>query len=191
MLKEKGEIAMQDIIFVSHCVLNTAAKVVMYNEAEMAAEEDLRRRFVSKAVSQGVQLIQLPCPEFIMYGSRRWGHVSEQFDTPYFRQECRRMLEAYLQQLGEYLSNDRFRVRGIVGIDGSPSCGVDYTCYGNWGGNLSDRDDLQDCIATSRLGKGRGILMDELFKLLAERGMNVPMVGLFADEPEKIMALLD
>ena len=37
---------MQDIIFVSHCVLNIASKVVMYNEAEMAAEEDLRRRFV-------------------------------------------------------------------------------------------------------------------------------------------------
>ena len=34
---------MQDIIFVSHCVLNTASKVVMYNEAEMAAEEELRR----------------------------------------------------------------------------------------------------------------------------------------------------
>ena len=75
MLKEKGGISMQDIIFVSHCVLNIASKVVMYNEAEMAAEEDLRRRFVSKAVSQGVQLVQLPCPEFIMYGSRRWGHV--------------------------------------------------------------------------------------------------------------------
>ena len=182
---------MQDIIFVSHCVLNIASKVVMYNEAEMAAEEDLRRRFVSKAVSQGVQLIQLPCPEFIMYGSRRWGHVSEQFDTPYFRNQCRKLLEDYLLQIREYLSNDRFRILGIVGIDGSPSCGVDYTCYGNWGGNLSDRDDLNACIATSRLGTGRGILMDEFAKLLKEQGLDVPMVGLFADEPEKIMGLLE
>lgn len=182
---------MQDIIFVSHCVLNIASKVVMYNEAEMAAEEDLRRRFVSKAVSQGVQLIQLPCPEFIMYGSRRWGHVSEQFDTPYFRSQCRKLLEDYLLQIREYLSNDRFRILGIVGIDGSPSCGVDYTCYGNWGGNLSDRDDLNACIATSRLGTGKGILMDEFSRLLKEQGLDVPMVGLFADEPEKIMGLLE
>ena len=182
---------MQDIIFVSHCVLNVASKVVMYNEAEMAAEEDLRRRFVSKAVSQGVQLVQLPCPEFIMYGSRRWGHVSEQFDTPFFRSQCRRMLEDYMLQIREYLSNDRFRILGIVGIDGSPSCGVDYTCYGTWGGNLSDRDDLNDCIATSRLGTGKGVLMDEFSKLLKEQGIDVPMVGLFAEEPEKIMALLE
>lgn len=182
---------MQDIIFVSHCVLNIASKVVMYNEAEMAAEEDLRRKFVSKAVSQGVQLIQLPCPEFIMYGSRRWGHVSEQFDTPYFRSQCRKLLEDYLLQIKEYLSNDRFRILGIVGIDGSPSCGVDYTCYGNWGGNLSDRDDLNACIATSRLGTGKGILMDEFSRLLKEQGLDVPMVGLFADEPEKIMGLLE
>ena len=191
MLKEKGGISMQDIIFVSHCVLNIASKVVMYNEAEMAAEEDLRRSFVSKAVSQGVQLIQLPCPEFIMYGSRRWGHVSDQFDTPFFRSQCRKLLEDYMLQIKEYLSNDRFRILGIVGIDGSPSCGVDYTCYGNWGGNLSDRDDLNDCIATSRLGTGKGILMDEFAKLLKEQGVEVPMVGLFAEEPEKIMGLLE
>ncbi len=182
---------MQDIIFVSHCVLNIASKVVMYNETEMAAEEDLRRRFVSKAVSQGVQLVQLPCPEFIMYGSRRWGHVSEQFDTPFFRSQCRKLLEDYMLQIKEYLSNDRFRILGIVGIDGSPSCGVDYTCYGTWGGNLSDRDDLGDCIATSRLGTGKGILMDEFSKLLKEQGVEVPMVGLFAEEPQKIMALLE
>lgn len=191
MLKEKGGTNMQDILFVSHCVLNIASKVVMYNEAEMAAEEDLRRRFVSRAVSQGVQLVQLPCPEFIMYGSRRWGHVSEQFDTPYFRSQCRKLLEDYMLQIKEYLSNDRFRILGIVGIDGSPSCGVDYTCYGIWGGNLSDRDDLNACIATSRLGTGRGILMDEFHKLLKEQNVDVPMVGLFADEPEKIMALLE
>lgn len=182
---------MQDIIFVSHCVLNTASKVVMYNEAEMAAEEELRRKFVSRAVSGGVQLIQLPCPEFILYGSRRWGHVSNQFDTPFFRSQCRKLLEDYILQIREYLSNDRFRVLGIVGIDGSPSCGVDYTCYGNWGGNLSDRNDLNECIATARLGAGKGVLMDEFSGLLHERGIDVPMVGLFADEPEKILSLLD
>lgn len=182
---------MQDIIFVSHCVLNTASKVVMYNEAEMAAEEELRRKFVSRAVSGGVQLIQLPCPEFILYGSRRWGHVSNQFDTPFFRSQCRKLLEDYILQIREYLSNDRFRVLGIVGIDGSPSCGVDYTCYGSWGGNLSGRNDLNECIATARLGAGKGVLMDEFSELLHERGIDVPMVGLFADEPEKILSLLD
>lgn len=183
---------MKKILFVSHCVLNTASKVVMYNDAEMAEEEALRRRFLKKAIADGVQLVQLPCPEFLLYGRRRWGHVSEQFDTPYFRAECRRMLKDVLLQIKEYLAGaDRFTVLGIVGIDGSPSCGVDYTCFGDWGGNLSDRDDLPAVIASSRLGDGRGILMDELSKMLAEEGIDLPMTGLFAPEPDKLMALLD
>lgn len=183
---------MKKVLFVSHCVLNTASKVVMYNQAEMEAEEALRRRFLEKAIADGVQLIQLPCPEFILYGHRRWGHVSEQFDTPYFRAACREMLESIMQQLEEYLAGeDRFQVLGFVGIDGSPSCGVDYTCYGDWGGNLGDRQDIMEVIATSRLGKGSGILMQELKKLLEERKLALPVVGLFAEEPYKVMALLE
>ena len=58
---------------VSHCILNTAAKVVLYDEAEIKAEEALRRRFVGRALELGVQLVQLPCPEFTLYGAQRWG----------------------------------------------------------------------------------------------------------------------
>ena len=35
---------MQKIIFAAHCLLNTAAKVVLYEKEDMAAEETLRRR---------------------------------------------------------------------------------------------------------------------------------------------------
>ena len=63
---------MQKIIFAAHCLLNTAAKVVLYEKEDMAAEETLRRRFLSKAVNCGIQLVQLPCPEFTLYGACRW-----------------------------------------------------------------------------------------------------------------------
>lgn len=183
---------MLKILFVAHCVLNTASKVVMYNEAEMAAEEALRQRFVQKAIMDGVQIIQLPCPELLLYGSRRWGHVSDQFDTPYFRMECRRMLGDALLQLKEYRANGtRFSILGIVGIDGSPSCGVDYTCRGDWGGNLGDRTDLKEVIESARLVRGSGIMIDELKKILCEEEIELPLVGLFAEEPDKIMALLN
>lgn len=182
---------MKKILFVSHCLLNTAAKVVMYNDREMAEEEALRLRFLKKALAAGVQFVQLPCPEFLLYGRRRWGHVSEQFDTPYFRAECRRMLRDVVLQLREYLAgSDRFEVLGVVGIDGSPSCGVDYTCFGDWGGNLGDRADLAEVVATARLGRGAGILMDELQKMLAEEKISVRFTGLFAAEPDKVLSLL-
>ena len=41
---------MKKIIFVSHCILNTASKVVLYDLKEINAEEDLRRRFIAKAL---------------------------------------------------------------------------------------------------------------------------------------------
>lgn len=50
----------------------------------MDAEENLRKKFMHKAIDQEVQIIQLPCPEFTLYGPKRWGHVSNQFDNTFF-----------------------------------------------------------------------------------------------------------
>ena len=183
----------QPIIFVAHCILNTAAKVVLYREEEMAAEEALRRRFVGTALERGVQLVQLPCPEFTLYGARRWGHVSDQFDNPFFRDHCRRLLAPVLLQMREYLAHpQRFTLLGVVGIDGSPSCGVDYTSRGDWYGSFGGRTDLAEALASCHLAGARGIFMDQLGRMLEEAGLaeQVPVVGLFAPEPDKCMALL-
>lgn len=51
---------MQKIVFVSHCILNTASKVVLYNQEEIEAEEALRKAFIRQAVDNGIQIIQLP-----------------------------------------------------------------------------------------------------------------------------------
>ena len=185
---------MQNILFISHCILNTAAKVVLYEPEDIAAEEALRRRFVGLALESGVQLIQLPCPEFTLYGARRWGHVSDQFDNPFFRAHCRTILAPVLLQLKEYLANpDRFRVLGIVGVDGSPSCGVDYTSRGNWYGSFLGRQDLQQTLDTCTLGRKRGIFMDVLGQMLQEEGLadTVPVTSLFAPEPKKCLCILE
>ena len=184
---------MQSILFVSHCILNTAAKVVLYNQAEIDAEEQLRRRFVGRALETGVQLIQLPCPEFTLYGAHRWGHVSDQFDNPFFRDHCRRILEPVLQQMEEYLAcGERFEVLGVVGVDGSPSCGVDYTCTADWYGSFDGRQGLDDTLASCQLVRRSGVFMRVLTEMLAERGWQDRVIvrSLFAPEPEKCMGLL-
>ena len=158
---------MKKIIFVSHCILNTASKVVLYNQTDMDAEENLRKKFMHKAIDQEVQIIQLPCPEFTLYGPKRWGHVSNQFDNTFFRDHCRKILAPCIQQLKEYLANeDWFEVLGIVGVDGSPSCGVDYKS---------------------------GIFMQVLKEILKENGLSdkVKVTSLFAPEPEKCLEILD
>ncbi|MCY1152858.1 MAG: hypothetical protein OWP43_10635 [Sphaerochaetaceae bacterium] len=67
---------MKKIVFVSHCILNVASKVFMYNKEEMDKEDALRKDFLNKAINNDVQIIQLPCLEFTLYGAKRWGHVS-------------------------------------------------------------------------------------------------------------------
>lgn len=182
---------MQEIIFVSHCLLNTAAKVEMFDDEAMAAEERLRRRFLAAALERGIQLVQLPCPEFTLYGAARWGHTSDQFDNPFFRAHCRTILEPVLLQLQEYLAHgEKFRVLGVVGVDGSPSCGVRYTCRGRWGGNLGGRGDLDSVIASAEQAEGMGVLMQELADRLRSLGCDVPMEGLYAPEAERVMAML-
>ncbi|MCY1150802.1 MAG: hypothetical protein OWP43_00060, partial [Sphaerochaetaceae bacterium] len=154
---------MKKIVFVSHCILNVASKVVMYNQEEMDKEEALRKDFLNKAINNDVQIIQLPCPEFTLYGAKRWGHVKNQFDNIFFRNHCRKILIPIIEQIQEYLSNpEMFKLLGIVGIDGSPSCGVDYTCFGNWYGSFENREDLDQTLASCKFDKGNGVFIDVL-----------------------------
>ncbi|MCI1934336.1 MAG: hypothetical protein LKJ31_04430 [Atopobiaceae bacterium] len=183
---------MQKVLLVAHCILNISSKVILYNEEEKRAEESLRRRFLQTAISDGVQLLQLPCPEFTLYGANRWGHVSDQFDNPFFRSHCRRQLEPIMQQVEEYLAHpERFEVLGLLGVDGSPSCGVDYTCRGKWYGSFEGRHDLPKALQSAHCVKGHGIMIDEFSHMLQERGLSeqVPLIGLYAKEPEKCLSL--
>lgn len=178
------------ILVVSHCLLNTAAKVRRYDRGKSSAEERLRLKTARRALTRGVQLLQLPCPEILTYGGRRWGHVYEQFDHPFFRKRCREMLEPVCGQLLCYAQDGEIDLLGVLGIDGSPSCGVKYTCRGEWGGELSGRD-LAPVVSSVRLAPGRGVFMEEFGKLLAENGLKLRFEGLFAPEPERALSVLE
>ena len=184
---------MKKIIFVSHCILNTASKVILYNQEEMDAEEALRKKFMHQVIDSDVHVIQLPCPEFTLYGAKRWGHVSDQFDNVFFRTHCRKILTPVMEQLKEYLANeDWFEVLGFVGVDGSPSCGVDYTCRGNWYGSFEGRKNLDETLADAHLVKGSGVFMSVLKEMIKEENLEekIKITSLFAPEPEKCLGIL-
>ena len=99
-----------------------------------------------------------------------------------------------MEQLEEYLANgEMFEVLGFVGVDGSPSCGVDYTCCGDWYGSFGCRTDLEETLADCQLVKKPGIFMDELQQMLREQGLEnqVTLTSLFAPEPEKCMRMVE
>ena len=168
--------AMQKIIFVSHCILNKAAKVEQ-DESELREEYGLRSRLLEEIVRQDVQVIQLPCPEFVMYGSRRWGHVKDQFAHPFYRDTCRKLFEPVLMQIEEYAGDpERFELVGIVSVEGSPSCGRSLTCRGDWGGELSDLDGVQEKVRRLSMEQEAGVFMEEVSSMLRERHIRLPIL---------------
>ncbi|MGN0293152.1 MAG: CD3072 family TudS-related putative desulfidase [Lachnospiraceae bacterium] len=182
---------MKKILLVSHCMLNTAAKVKSYKKDERAAEEALRREVIKKAIDHEIQFLQLPCPEYLQYGYNRWGHTFEQFDNIFFRQRCREMLEPVIQQLEEYLVHpEEFEILGVLGIDGSPSCGVKYTCSADWGGEFSGRD-VSRVLDSCSLKEAGGVMICVLKEMLEEKNIQLRMEGLFAAEPDRAMAMID
>lgn len=176
---------------VSHCLLNTAAKVRRFKEKEGADEEKLRKQVLKKAVDEEIQILQLPCPEFDMYGASRWGHTYDQFDNAFYRQKCRELLAPVMLELKEYQAHpEEFCLAGVLGIDGSPSCGVKYTCRGGWGGEFGGRD-LEPVLRDVRRTEGRGVFMEVLMEMLRENGLEIPAEGLFAGEPERALGMVE
>lgn len=170
---------LKKIVFVSHCVLNTGAKVAEAIKGEVTEEELCRKRFLYKAIEEDIQIIQLPCPEFNLYGAKRWGHSKEQFDNPFYRDSCRNMLKPYLLQMKEYINNgERFQVIGVIGIEGSPSCGVNLTYCGEWGGELSSNPNLKTLLEDIGPKKEKGVFMEVLEELLKENGLTINFLGL-------------
>lgn len=165
---------MEKILVVSHCILNKASKVKGYNMEEMEEENQLRKELLKEVFDKDIELLQLPCPEFIMYGSKRWGHVKNQFDNPFFRKNCEEILNPIIEQLKEYNNNkDRFQILGIVSVEGSPSCGYNLTCKGNYGGELGGYSNLQEKIESIVMVNEAGVFMEELKILLDKNDLHM------------------
>ena len=173
------------VMAVCHCVLNPAAKVVSFHQQEYEEERALREQALKALRENGVGLVQLPCPEFTMYGALRWGHVKEQFDNPFFRAHCRKLLAPIVAQLLEYTAHpERFHLFGVLGVDGSPSCGVKKTCTGDWGGELYCAGQTQRPLNPAREAKGQGVLIEELMALLQEHDLSLPILSLQEVTPD-------
>ncbi len=170
---------MHRILVVSHCILNTASKVTSEDENSMRKETEARKLLLNIITKQNIQLLQLPCPEFIMYGPKRWGHVKDQFNHSFFRTQCREMLLPYILQLKEYASlPDKYQIIAVVAVDGSPSCGYSSTCIGDWGGELCGAASLSEKLSDVKEINEPGVFMEELLLLLQKEQLNIPVKDL-------------
>lgn len=112
-----------------------------------------------------------------MYGIKRWGHVKEQFDTLFYRDNCREMLKSIVEQVKSYIDAG-YEIVGVLGVDGSPSCGVNLTCSGNWGGELSGNEDLEHIIMDLKDIESSGVFIEELKGLFTEHEIEIPFIAI-------------
>ena len=161
---------MTTVCYLAHCLLNANAKV---DEGARCAGiyspvVDLLRR-------HGCVIRQMPCPELGFAGTRRFWAVREQYDTPAFRAHCKRLAAPVAAQIRADLRRQARVV--IVGIDGSPSMGVELTASSReWGGRPDKPRDEDYPVVT-----GTGLFTETLLALLADDVVEVRVIGLGQD----------
>ena len=148
------------VVVLAHCILNANAKYgggATYPGANVEVVEPYLR--------DGVGIVQLPCPESSFLGMSRWGMTRNQYDNVAYRRHCANILRPTLDTLEEFAAAG-YAIEGVVGIKGSPSCGVTETCEGYEGGEVAGAPTCE------RIAE-RGVMMAVLGELLEARGLEL------------------
>ena len=142
------------VIFISHCWLNINTRF-----PQGAAFRGANEPLVKTLLDSGLGIIQMPCPEYEVLGLEKYAYGDIVLEP--LREKFREVAQVVVKQIKDYRALG-FEVVGILGMNPSPSCGVDTTKgKGTMLGTNRDTSEENDS----------GIFMDELRKLLAENGL--------------------
>ncbi len=155
--KRSGRIAV-----VAHCILNQNSRVLGLAERSGMITE-IAEFFLRKKIG----IVQMSCPELTYAGVLRKPQTKDQYSTIMFRSHCRKITKEIVDQIQDY-AKCGIDTEIVIGVDGSPSCGVNETSKGKPCGNMSKHERV----------KGSGILIEQLCFALKERKMSVPFYGI-------------
>jgi len=162
------------IVFVAHCILNQNSISDGTASYPGAIKEIMKLLCITD-----VGILQMPCPELLCLGLDR-GNINGS-DCPILEENTRirmmmsrRSATTKIRQLVQHLvfqileyKNYGFDIRGIVGVNRSPSCGVETTSKNN-----------QEV-------EGEGVFIEALRNELKKNRIHVEIVGIKAFEPGK------
>ncbi|MEM3695029.1 MAG: 2-thiouracil desulfurase family protein [Candidatus Bathyarchaeia archaeon] len=106
------------LALVAHCILNQNSRVF-----GLAERPGIINEVMDILVRNDVGVIQMVCPELAYAGLTRTPKTREQYDNLEFRGLCRKIAEELARQVSEYKRHG-IKLKIIMGVDGSPSCGV-------------------------------------------------------------------
>ncbi len=190
------------VIFLSHCLLNENTRYL-----GGACRGGCVREIVAQCIDAELGMVQMPCPE-----ERAWGGVLKRYllmtyglrerhpwayrlryllitaARAYTRLRYRRIAAQVASQIQDYVRSG-FSVVGVVGVDGSPSCGVHTTVGVDALDALcalepaSFKVEKQNRLLREHAITGQGLFTQELQRALRRRGVSVQFLAhdLFAE----------
>lgn len=192
--EQLGDRRSRKVVFLSHCLLNENTRYLGGACRAGAVQE-----VVQACLDGGLGIVQMPCPEQHAWGGvlkRRllWFFGSEgklryrlrNVLLPlllwYTRRIYRRIAREVANQVADYQSSG-LTVVGIVGVDGSPSCGAcrtldmkrSFELIGQFPPDAHAED--MNAIIRACLTEGSGIFLELLRKEIERRGLGVPFLA--------------
>jgi hypothetical protein len=117
-----------------------------------------------------------------LYGAR-WAPAAAWIALRYSRYRYRRLARRAAAQIADYVASG-FSVVGVVGIDGSPSCGVDRSIdVRGFARSMARAEpetltvERQNAMVRRHAVEGRGLFTEALERELLRRGVRVPMLA--------------
>ena len=150
------------VIFVAHCVINQNARC--NGSAETPASIPAIPEFL---LNNQIGIAQMPCPELGCLGLGREGLIYDQLSTHGNRRYLRLLAQDVVYQIKQYLKHG-FKVLAVLGINCSPSCGV-------------------DCHAYNGRKPGKGAFMEEFTEEMDKAGLDIPVIGVMDADPDKAL----
>ncbi len=154
------------IALLAHCLLNQNS--ISDGTADFPAQF---KEVVDFLMANNIGLIQLPCPELTCLGLDRGdphggsrelleenSRIRRLLEAPELKEKLKSLARPIVYQVEEYRKHG-FEIVGLVGINRSPSCGIETTSKGD------------------REVPGKGVFMDVLLRELAATGIDIPAVG--------------
>ena len=159
------------LVLVAHCVLNQNS--ISDGTADFPGAN---KKIINLLLQHNVGILQMPCPELLCLGLDRGNikgadqeiiventRIRKLLNDPSAKQTIKMLVELLVYQIKEYLLQG-FKILCIIGINRSPSCGVNTTSKNN------------------KEVKGKGVFIEALVKELELRSIFIDLIGIQASD---------
>jgi predicted secreted protein len=147
------------VAFLTYCLLDQNARAEGLAKYSGPVSE-----IVETLTTNGVGMVQMPCPELLYSDLDRTPRPRNWYDNKEFRSLCQKCAAQVAELVDKYVKK-RYQIVAIIGVEHSPSCAI-------------ERSQAKEGSDTTQ-----GIFIQELLEKLTSRHLNnIPMIGVYIDK---------